>query len=236
MALSLVTLKWNVTDLIQAGIPANLVITPTAPLIDQTDGSEVAVYPRVVNFRNGTGQLAGIVANDSADVLPQGTGYVIVITAWTGEVIYSQTVKILIANGASQRLVDLAPVESVVAMAAYLLLTGGTLLGALAPAVVTLTDAPVIALNAAAGNQATVTLTASRTLGAPASPSNGQLLLVELIQDEAGGHSITLGSGYGFLPGLPQNEITLTQTPGAVNYLGLRYRAATSLWYPLAFI
>lgn len=221
MALSLVTLAWNVTDLIQAGIPAALVITPTAPLIDVTDGSEVAVYPRLVNFRNGTGQLAGIVANDSADVLPQGTGYAIVITAWTGEVIYSQTVKILIANGASQRLADLTPVESVVAMEGFVPLTGGQLLGALIPSVATLADAPTVAVNAAAGNDFRLSLGGNRTLGTPAAPSDGQRITILVTSN---GFSLAYSAAYNFgTAGTPV-------LPAGKTILGFLYDAGDDEW------
>lgn len=91
MTLSTVTLKWNVADLVQAGMPATLVITPTAELSDTVDHEVIsAVIACEVEFEDGTGQLPGIVANDSANIQPAGAGYLIKVIAATGQVIIPQ--------------------------------------------------------------------------------------------------------------------------------------------------
>lgn len=227
MAQSLVTLKWDLADLIQAGIAATLVITPTAQLTDTTDHLVVAVFSRPVTFSHGTGQLAGIVANDSPDVLPQGTGYVITVTAETGQVIYSETVQILEANGAAQWLDELTPVESVVAMAAYVLLTGGTMLGPLIPAAVALTDAATIAVSAAAGTDFSVTLGGNRTLGTPSSPSDKQQIRLWVTQDATGSRVLSYSAAYNFgAAGTP----VLSTAAGKTDLLGFIYDAAKSQW------
>lgn len=125
MALNTVTLTWNLTDLVQSGIPAVLTITPTAVLTDVTDGLVIPKAPRQVMFTGGTGQLAGIVANDNANIAPAGTGYAITVTQ--GQVVLlSETVIINFAAGATQTLASLTPASSVTTLAQYLPLPSGT--------------------------------------------------------------------------------------------------------------
>lgn len=89
MALSTVTLKWDVTDLVQSGVQAVLSIIPTALLSDTAGHALVAAAPRRVQFAGGTGQLTGIVANDSG-VLPPNAGYLISVATAGGAVLVPQ--------------------------------------------------------------------------------------------------------------------------------------------------
>ena len=116
MALNTVTLTWDITDLVQAGVPAVLTIVPTAVLTDTTDLVIIPKVPRSVTFTGGTGQLAGIVANDNANISPAGTGYVITVTQGAVTVL-SETVQILFANGATQNLASITPASTVVTLA-----------------------------------------------------------------------------------------------------------------------
>ena len=126
MALSTVTLKWDLTDLIQAGVQAVLSITPTAQLSDSTDHVLIPPVARRVSFFGGAGELPGIVANDNANVLPAGTGYLISVTAASGQVLVPQfQTQILTANGATQWLDALAVVPVVATSYQYLPLTTG---------------------------------------------------------------------------------------------------------------
>lgn len=128
MALNTITLKWNLTDLLQGGQTATLIITPTAQMADATDHVLVAQpVPRRYTFSGGQGQLAGIIANDNANILPAGTGYTIEIISGSGQVIIPAfTTQLLFANGATQWLDQLAPVASVTTAYQYLPLPSGT--------------------------------------------------------------------------------------------------------------
>jgi trimeric autotransporter adhesin len=120
MTLNTVTLTWDFTDLIQSGESATLVIEPTTQLTDVTDGFIEVEVPRPVTFTGGTGQLAGIVPNDSTNVAPQGAGYTVTVTTAAGQVIYSQTVVINYANGATQKLSSLSPAAPSPQLAGFL--------------------------------------------------------------------------------------------------------------------
>jgi hypothetical protein len=127
VALNTVTLHWDLTDLIQAGLSATLSITPTAQLSDTTDHVLIPPVARTYTFTGGTGQLAGIVANDNSAILPAGTGYLISVTAASGQVIVPQfQTQILFANGATQWLDALAVVPVVTTSYQYLPLPSGT--------------------------------------------------------------------------------------------------------------
>jgi hypothetical protein len=83
----------------------------------------------------------------------------------------------------------------------YALLAGASMTGYLAPAVVTLSQASgSVAVNAAAGNVFTLTLTASGwTISTPTSPSAGQKIEFQLTQPASGGPStVTWAGGYAF--------------------------------------
>lgn len=127
MALNTVTLKWSIPDLIQSGLSGTLTITPSAEMSDTTDHELIPVYPRSVSFSGGTGQLAGIVGNDDAQILPAGTGYVISVVAENGQTIVAPfTTQILFATGAIQWLDQLATVPVVSTSFQYLPLPSGT--------------------------------------------------------------------------------------------------------------
>ncbi len=60
----------------------------------------------------------------------------------------------------------------------------------------TLTDAATIAVNAALGNVATVTLGGNRTMGAATGMVIGQRLLFIVIQDGTGGRTLNFATNY----------------------------------------
>lgn len=370
MALETVTLKWDVTDLIQAGIEATLSITPTAELVDTTDHVTVGVITRSVRFGHGTGQLAGIIANDSAAIEPGNAGYLIQVATDAGvTVVAAFTTQILFADGAVQWLDELVEVPSLAAGMQYLPLpsgtpaagqvpiatgageasawgpvsgagvtsvfgrtgvvtahsgdytaaqvgadasgaaaaalataesfatsavgtettraeaaevllaplaspgltgtptaptktaltnstaiattayadaavavevaragaaealalpkAGGTMAGALVPAVVALTDGSSIAVNAALGNTFAVTLGGNRTLANPSNPADGQVIRVRVTQDGSGSRTLAYGTAYDFgTAGSP----TLSTAAAKVDILGFEYVAALAKW------
>lgn len=106
--------------------------------------------------------------------------------------------------------------------------------GAIAPAVVVLTDAATIAVDASLGNDFRVTLGASRTMGNPANPANGQQIIFQITQGSGGSAAITWGTAYEFSTGLPQP--TLSTTAGQLDLLGFIYDAGRQTWLLAAFV
>jgi len=106
--------------------------------------------------------------------------------------------------------------------------------GAVIPSVVALTDAATIAVNAALGNQFTVTLGGNRTLGNPTGAVNGQLLLFALRQDGAGSRTITLDTK--FRLGADITSITLSTGANKTDYLGVRYHSSDDTFDVISFV
>ena len=106
--------------------------------------------------------------------------------------------------------------------------------GALAPAVVGLTDAATIAVDASLGNDFRVTIAGNRTMANPANPSDGQQIIFQVTQGSGGSFTLTWGSSYEFSTGLPQP--TLSTAAGQTDLLGFVYNAAKRTWLLAAFV
>ena len=106
--------------------------------------------------------------------------------------------------------------------------------GALAPAVVHLTDAAMIAVDASLGNDFRVTIGGNRTMGTPSNPTNGEQIIFQITQGTGAPFTITWASGYEFSAGLPQP--TLSTTAGQTDLLGFVYNASTGTWLLAAFV
>ena len=106
--------------------------------------------------------------------------------------------------------------------------------GALAPAVVNLTDAATIAVDASLGNDFRVTIAGNRTMGNPANPSDGQKITFQVTQGSGGPFTLTWGSGYEFSTGLPQP--TLSTTAGQTDLLCFIYNTSKGKWLLAAFV
>jgi hypothetical protein len=106
--------------------------------------------------------------------------------------------------------------------------------GGLAPAVVKLTDAAAIAVDASLGNDFRVTLGGNRTMGTPANPVNGDQIIFQITQGSGAPYTITWSSGYQFSSALPQP--TLSTTAGHTDLLGFVYNATTGTWLLAAFL
>lgn len=94
---------------------------------------------------------------------------------------------------------------------------------------VALTDAATIAVDASLGNLFRVTLGGNRTMGVPSTPSDGQRILFELIQDGTGSRTITWSSstgGYAFDTPTP----VLNTTAGARDFIAFVYNATANKW------
>jgi hypothetical protein len=105
--------------------------------------------------------------------------------------------------------------------------SGASLASALAPAVVALTDAATIAVNAALGNDFRVTLGGNRTMGAPSNPADGQMIIFELTQDGTGSRTVTWNAAYNF--GVTSAP-ALSTAAGATDQVGFKYNTAKSKW------
>lgn len=99
---------------------------------------------------------------------------------------------------------------------------------------VQLTDASTIATDASLGTHFYVTLAASRILGAPTNPQDGQRVMWEFIQGGAGSNTITLDSVFGL--GADISNIVLTTTVGKRDYMGAVYNQAVNKWFVIAFV
>ena len=106
--------------------------------------------------------------------------------------------------------------------------------GALAPAVVVLTDAGTITVDASQGNDFRVTIAGSRALGNPANPTDGQKIVFHVTQGSGGSFTLSYGSGYEFSTGLPQP--TLSTTAGDTDLLAFVYNAQKGKWLLAAFV
>ena len=111
-------------------------------------------------------------------------------------------------------------------------LPGATFTGWVAPAVVTLTDAPTVVVNAALGNDFRVTLTASgHTVGAPSNPVNGQDITFLITQPASGGpYTVTWASGTGGYSFGAGSAPTLSTAASATDMIAFKYRASASQW------
>lgn len=115
---------------------------------------------------------------------------------------------------------------------------GATFPAYTAPKVVTLTDASTVTVNAASGNDFRLLMTsgvgATRALGAPSSPVDGQRIDFMVTQDSAGSRLLTYNSAYEFSTSLASP--TLSTAANAVDILGFIYNTAKTKWLFVAFL
>lgn len=72
------------------------------------------------------------------------------------------------------------------------------------------------------------------TLANPTSPTDGQKVIWELIQDSTGSRTLSLGTNFAF--GTDITSITLTTTGEKRDFLGAFYNSGTGKWYVTSFI
>ena len=106
--------------------------------------------------------------------------------------------------------------------------------GALAPAVVNLTDAATVAVDASLGNDFRVTIAADRTMGNPANPTDGQQIIFQVTQGPAGSAALNWDSGYEFSAELPQPSFSTAA--GQTDLFGFIYNANKRTWLLAAFV
>lgn len=205
--------------------------TPSIQLTDPADQEWIPPAPVSVSFREGLASpQVSLLATDNPGVGPAGWGWRVSFLNVPGTPAPFNFF-LPFTGGSTQRLSALQPVQSVVTMAAYMPLAGGAFTGAVEPAAVTLTDAPVVTAQSNLGNLFRLTLTGNHQL-VMAGGVDGQLVRVDVIQGPGGPWSLTYGSMFDFgASGAP----TLSTATGARDVLGLAYTASTGKWLVLAF-
>jgi hypothetical protein len=106
--------------------------------------------------------------------------------------------------------------------------------GAIAPAVVSLADAPTIEVDASAGNDFRVTIAGNRTVATPVNPTDGQKVTFEVTQGSGAPYTLSWGSGYEFGTGLAQPA--LSTTAGLTDLLGFVYNQDKEKWLFVAYV
>lgn len=102
---------------------------------------------------------------------------------------------------------------------------------------VVLTDASTVAVDASLGNTFRLTMTSgigsTRALGNPSNSTDGQMILIEVIQDGTGSRLLTYGTNYAF--GTLVTSPTLTTTASKTDFLGFMYSSSAGKWRCMAF-
>jgi hypothetical protein len=104
---------------------------------------------------------------------------------------------------------------------------------ATAPKVVTVTaSSNTYTINASLGNQFRCTLAATNTIAAPTNPTDGERILVELIQDGTGSRTVTWNAAFVF--GTDVASPTLSTAANKKDYVGFVYNTNSAKWHALA--
>lgn len=95
-----------------------------------------------------------------------------------------------------------------------------------------LTDGATIAVNAALGNYATVTIAGNRTISAPSNPpaAGSQTLIFEVTQGSGGSHTLAWTSGAGGFSFGSGSAPTLSTSAGVADLIGFRYSQGVGKW------
>lgn len=97
---------------------------------------------------------------------------------------------------------------------------------------INLTDGATISTNAALGNHFRVVLGGNRTLANPTNASDGQRILFEITQDNAGSRTLTLGNKFAF--GADITEVTLSTASNKKDFIGVQYNSSSDKFYVIA--
>jgi hypothetical protein len=212
-------------------------LSPNTTLGDVTYGNGTNTSTRLAGSTSATKQYLQQTGNGSVSAAPAwggiAAGDVPTLNQSTSGSAASLSATLAIASGGTNATTAAGALTSLGAAA----LAGATFTGWEAPAVVALTDAATIAVNAAAGNDQRVTLGGNRTLGAPSNPVDGQQVLFQITQDGTGSRTLAYTSGaggYSFSAQLPSP--TLSIAAGAVDLLKFVYNLAKNRWLFIAYL
>ena len=197
--------------------------TPSAVLTDA--GAEIVGQQPVVAVFHAAGvPSVSLLATDNSGPLPGGWTWSVSFSGITGAPA-AFSFFLPFSGGASQLLSSLIPVSSGSSFQGYMPLTGGQFSGGVDPAVVTLTDAATILVNAALGNDFRVTLNGSRTLANPTGGVDGQM--ISILVTWGGNFTLSFGAAYNFgAAGTP----AMSMAAGKTDWLGFKYDAAKTQW------
>jgi hypothetical protein len=212
------------------------VIVPSGEIPDPDDQMFIGTEPIVVPLWTSSRPSVLLVSTDSVGPQPQGWTYGVSFPGVPGN-LTPFSFYLPYSDGATQYLSALAETPAAQPLGLYVPRDGGLpMLGELSPAVVELADAPVIEVDALLGNDFWVTIGGNRTFAAPTNPSDGQKILIEVLQPESGGPftpAFATGTGgydFGAWPA-PQ----WSTAPGALDQVAFRYSARRSAWLYLGF-
>jgi len=229
MAAEFVTVTWTELDVGGTGLYGQIRFTLSGAV--SIGGTTYEPVPLAFPVINSAGSTTPILANDSPGALTPNSYYTVTVGIH-GQPPRVFTTFINFANGASQTLASLTPVQPATDYAAFMPLSGGQFTGAVAGNVVTVTDGPTPTLNAGLANHFRWTLGANRTVPLPSGGFDGQLVLLDLIQDGTGGRTVTWAGGYDFgAASLP----VLSTAAHAEDTVGLQCNTPAGGWKVLAF-
>jgi hypothetical protein len=151
-------------------------------------------------------------------------------TTWYGSAVQElPALPLSIANGGTGQ----GTAAAALAALGGIPLTGATMQGWFAPAVVPLSFGTALSVDASAGNVFAVTLTASTgTFVTPANPVDGQVIRLRLIQDGTGGRTVSWGTAFtwGSTGGTAATAPSLSAGTARTDFLGFEYDAALGKW------
>lgn len=192
-----------------------------------TKGDIVAATASATVARLGVGSNNQVLTADSSTSTglkwaAAASGSVASVTAGDATVTIGGTSTDPTVAVAAATLAALAPVASPT-------FTGTATFAKTVSAPVALTDASTIVVDASLGNLFRVTLGGNRTMGVPSTPSDGQQILFELIQDGTGSRTVTWSSSTGgFAFDVPTP--VLNTTAGARDFVEFVYNATANKW------
>jgi hypothetical protein len=96
-----------------------------------------------------------------------------------------------------------------------------------------LTSGATVAVDASLGDYFTLTAAQSFTLSNPTNPTDGQRLIVRILQDGTGSRILTLDTKYRLGTDIP--TVVLTTAINKADYLGFIYNLAADKWDVVAF-
>jgi hypothetical protein len=223
MTLNYVSLLVTAQDAGQDAASGGVSVQPTSAV---TASGVTVVSPQpVVRQLSGGAVTISLVANDNSGTTPAAGFWAYEVTL-PGDA-SPRLVLVNFANGASQRLDNLSPAiasttygpaasggvtswdgrtgavtpqsgDYTAAQVGAVAKAGDAMGGHLAPAVVALTDAATVAIDASAGNDFRVTIAGNRTIGAPSNLTDGQALTITVTQDATGSRTLTWNAVYKF--------------------------------------
>ncbi len=210
-------------------------IVPSQRLPDPADQLEIGQAPVRARFGDSGPPSVELVPNDL--IGPQQPGG---NPGWSYTIYYDGvpgdpepwSFWVLWSDGPEQRLSDLAeaPVEQ--AGQRYLPLSGGTLLGAVAPSAIILADALVVPVDARLGNDFTLPMTAqvgpARRIGAAVPVGDRQNIAILLVQPASGGPcGVTWDDAYNFGSSGPP---VLSSVPASADLAAFKFEAGLGQW------